>query len=372
MTNGGDWFALRGATSGTTAGITSPQNVMFRTTTLNTSSASRTGTIRVHAGNMPGDAHPGPVGDISVTQAGATLSVKAGGTLSAMASSGSSTFTATPGLSWAVAKDAAWLTLTSAVSGSASGSEQSVTYNSGLNPTASERTATITVKAGNAVTGTDNGLTRTIQVKQSPSVFSVSPTTINFENTASSQTVTVTATTGLAWSVTRSGDGNMTPASVSSSGTNTFTVSAPANTGAARTTYFSVTETAGGGRSAMVTVSQAAGETPAIIGNLQVCKTDGINAFWDVADSYCRRLEVEGCKGWRIPTIAESKTIYANKNLLESVFGFNQLGKFYWCSDSSTSVLGKNYHALIDMQYGGTSEMEDNTGTMAVRCVRTR
>lgn len=363
VTNGGDWFALTGATSGTTAGITSPQNVMFRTTTLNTSSASRTGTIRVHAGNMPGDAHPGPVGDISVTQAGATLSVKAGGTLSAMASSGSSTFTATPGLSWAVAKDAAWLTLTSAVSGSASGSEQSVTYNSGLNPTASERTATITVKAGNAVTGTDNGLTRTIQVKQSPSVFSVSPTTINFENTASSQTVTVTATTGLAWSVTRSGDGNMTPASVSSSGTNTFTVSAPANTGAARTTYFTV---AGGGRSVRVTVTQKAGETPAYAGDLQVCKTSGGQMLWRQATTYCAMLVAEGYDDWRLPTTSELGQICAQQSTLNNTIGFQHIEGMHW---SSENWYWDDVYAVVMIPSGYTDNRSD-TNECLFRCVR--
>lgn len=369
VTNGGDWFALTGATSGTTAGITSPQNVMFRTTTLNTSSASRTGTIRVHAGNMPGDAHPGPVGDISVTQAGATLSVKAGGTLSAMASSGASTFTATPGLSWAVAKDAAWLTLTSAVSGSASGSEQSVTYNSGLNPTASERTATITVKAGNAVTGTDNGLTRTIQVKQSPSVFSVSPTTISPPGTGGSYNVTITATDNLPWNIVRTGDGSISANYSSSSGSKTVTITAPANPAtAARTTYFTVNETAGGGRSTVVTVTQAAGVIDAYIGNLQVCKTDYFETSWSGAYNGCRSLNTENKEDWRLPNEDELKLIYNNREKLQQVDGFIAFSPArYWTADRADEY---NYYT-VDFATG-ESYMSAASLSSKVRCVRTK
>lgn len=350
VTNGGDWFALTGATSGTTAGITSPQNVMFRTTTLNTSSASRTGTIRVHAGNASSDTHPGPVGDISVTQMGATLSVKAGGTLSAMASSGSSTFTATPGLSWAVTKDAAWLTLTSAVSGSASGSEQFVTYNSGLNPTALERTATITVKAGNAVTGTDNGLTRTIQVKQSPSVFSVSPTTISPPGTGGSYNVTITATDNLPWNIVRTGDGSISANYSSSSGSKTVTITAPANPAtAARTTYFTVNETAGGGRSTVVTVTQAAGAQNNIVsGTLEIAKTLGKNPMGDffTAVTTCRDLS-EDNKKWRLANGAELQAIVNNYSNLGSNFQI-VLGPEYWYAHDSSGYQVTYYNSLYN------------------------
>lgn len=331
---GGGWFALTGTVNGTTSGITSPQSVSFRTTAINTSSAQREGTIRIHAGNALDDAHPGPVGDIKVVQNGASLSVGAGGTLPAAASGGSSTFTATPGLSWAVAKDAAWLTLTSTSAGSnnATGSAQPVTYSAALNPTGSERTATITVKAGNAVTGTDNGLTRTIQVKQNPSVFSVSPTTVNSPGTGGSYNVTITATDNLPWNIVRTGDGNISANYSSSSGSKTVIITAPANPATvARTTYFTINETAGGSRSTVVTVTQAAGAQNNIVsGTLEIAKTPGKNARADFfnAITTCRDLS-EDNKKWRLADRAELYAIVDNYSNLGSNYQI-VLGPEYW------------------------------------------
>ena len=313
---------------------------------------------------------------ITITQNGAVLNVSGGVTLPAVASAAPSTFTATPGLSWAVAKDAAWLTLTSTSAGSnnSTGSAQPVTYTSTLNPTGAVRTATITVKAGNAVTGTDNGLTKTIQVQQSPSVFSVSPTTVNFENTASSRVITVTATAGLTWSVSRSGDGNMTPASVSSSGTNTFTVSAPANTGAARTSYFTVTETGGGGRSAVVTATQKTGIVKSnIVGGLEVMAM-GVGLYPGQECIAGQEWGINKCsefgEDWRLPDIQDLWIIFPLNDYLLPDYAF--WAGDYWTrnNDGNTDYDRKKW---VYMTFPTTPDYyftNNRSEQRRIRCVR--
>lgn len=167
---GSDWFSLTDMVGGSnTTG--KEQEITFNTTALNTSSVQRTGTIQVHAGNATDDAHPGPVGTITINQQGAKLEVSNGVSLPAAASANNiSTFKATKGLSWNVSTNVDWLTLAGLVAGTdnTTGANQNIQYSATPHPTprGADRIGTITVKAGNAVGGTDAGLTKTITVTQ--------------------------------------------------------------------------------------------------------------------------------------------------------------------------------------------------------------
>lgn len=172
---GSDWFTLSDMLGGSnTTG--SEQEIAFYTTAVNTSSAIRTGTIQVHAGNALTDEEPGPTGSIIVNQQGAKLEVSNGVTILAAASNdNSSTFKATKGLSWNVSSNTAWLTLTAPVAGTdnTTGADQNIVYSATQHPTpvhlsqsGIDRIGTITVKVGNAIGGSDAGLTKTITVSQ--------------------------------------------------------------------------------------------------------------------------------------------------------------------------------------------------------------
>lgn len=168
---GSNWFTLSDMLGGSnTTG--SEQEITFYTTAVNTSSAIRTGTIQVHAGNALTDEEPGPTGTIIVNQQGAKLEVSNGVTIPAAASSNNtSRFKATKGLSWNVSKNVDWLTLTAPVAGTdnTTGANEQLSYGATVNPKEEIRKGVITVKAGNAVGGTDAGLTKTIEVTQSAS-----------------------------------------------------------------------------------------------------------------------------------------------------------------------------------------------------------
>ena len=168
---GSDWFTLSDMLGGSnTTG--SEQEIAFYTTAVNTSSAIRTGTIQVHAGNALTDEEPGPTGTIIVNQQGAKLEVGNGVTIPAAASSNNtSSFKATKGLSWSVSKNVDWLTLAAPVAGTdnTTGANEQLSYGATVNPKEEIRKGVITVKAGNAVGGTDAGLTKTIEVTQSAS-----------------------------------------------------------------------------------------------------------------------------------------------------------------------------------------------------------
>lgn len=465
---GSNWFTLSDMLGGSnTTG--SEQEIAFYTTAVNTSSAIRTGTIQVHAGNALTDEEPGPTGTIIVNQQGAKLEVSNGVTIPAAASSNNtSRFKATKGLSWNVSKNVDWLTLAAPVAGTdnTTGADQNIVYSVTPHPTprGANRTGTITIKVGNAVGGSDAGLTMTISVSQSAfethfaaygmplpatagasyptgtyflhfvgsvglpysvtvpagswlslsgdvsgttngdnrtyfhagvnpggvrsatitlkignsswdvgisqsaSTFGLATTSIAAPAAGGDYWIGVNATPGLGYSI--SNQSNQGIASVitlnPSSG---FTIRVNQNTGAARSATITATST-GGGHSGTVTVSQAAGETPAVVGNLQVCKTNAGPANWNACYSYCNTLTAEGYTGWRLPTKGEFRTIFANKSSLESVSGFAAFAQMYWCSDAATVL--QNGHAIIDMKWnGGTSEAED-TSPLNVRCVRNR
>lgn len=469
---GSNWFTLSDMLGGSnTTG--SEQEITFYTTAVNTSSANRTGTIQVHAGNALTDEEPGPTGSIIVNQQGAKLEVSNGVTILAAASNdNSSTFKATKGLSWNVSSNTAWLTLTAPVAGTdnTTGADQNIVYSATQHPTpvhlsqsGIDRIGTITVKVGNAIGGSDAGLTKTITVSQpavkinyaahgmplpatagasyptgsyflhfvgsvglpylvtvpagswlslsgdvsgttngdnhtyfhagvnpggvrsatitlkignsswdvgisqSASVLNPSTQSINVGAAGVlNYRVNVTATPGLNWEVVNGS--NLAIASAHSKDAEGFYINVSANTGAVRSATMDV---AGGNHSKRITITQAAGETPAVIGNLQVCKTDAVNADWNTANSACNGSTAEGKGGWRLPSKVELRTVYENKSSLQSVSGFSPFGgQFYWCSDASS--IFQNHHAVVDMRYNGGSTEASDTSLVGVRCVRTR
>ena len=199
----GNWITIKNGGSGaSTTG--SPQTINY-TAAANPSSSVRSGKITVRAG----DPSAGPTGDIVLNQLGATLSVSGATTVAATASTdNTSTFTATPGLSWnvGIVSTDNWLSLKSTASGTNNTpvAAQNITYDAVVNPDESTRTGSITVKVGNAVSGTDAGLTKTITVTQIASSLtaSISPTGPLGATLGNSGTFTMMGTKGLGYSFT--------------------------------------------------------------------------------------------------------------------------------------------------------------------------
>ena len=261
-----DWSDSNSATSGSEAPAEA-QPLLVKTTAGNPSSSPRTGTITVKGGaSTTDDIYTGLKQEITVNQAGSTLSVSGAKTIAATVSSdNTSTFTATAGLSWnvGVATTDTWLSLTGTTSGTdnTTGKAQTITYSAVVNPNATTRQGTITVKAGNAVSGTDAGLTKTIAVTQSGSTFTVSKTELSLAGTRDTGTVEIEGTKGLPWTVSPSVETNgIKPDSTSSTigdAVQTLKFIASKNTGEERTATFTIAVT-GGNHSKTVKVTQAA------------------------------------------------------------------------------------------------------------------
>lgn len=366
----GSWITLTGSSSGSpTTG--NAQNVTFDVA-VNPSSSQRTNDITVRAG----DASSGPTNNITVTQAGAALSVSEANTVAATASTTdyTSTFSATKGLSWNVSDNMDWLTLTSTISGAnnTTGVNQDIKYSVVVNPNASTRNGNITVKAGNAVSGTDAGLTKTITVTQSASTFGRTNPTSKIAAAANSTTTGyITATEGLGWTISPVSDNGITVSPTSGTGNETLTFKGEANTGAERTGTFIISVTnASPARTATITATQiaseTAGETGAYVGKLQVCKTDEGKSNWSTANTNCNNSTKEGKSNWRLPTVAELRTMYSNKSSLEAVSGFTAFPTAYhWSSDYYNSAA----HYIVGLGSGGTTD-GNNVATYYVRCVR--
>ena len=245
-----NWIGLTGQTTGQTT--TNPQNVVFNVP-VNPNSEERTGTITV----CVGDESKGPTGNITVQQAASSLTVDEIPTYLAPTAeaSGSVAFTATKGLSYIITHPD-WLTFTGETTGTTSGNKQ--TFNNkanSVNKNKEARSGNISVAAGNMAEET--------AISQEASVFKVEPTEITLPNTESSGTVSISGTSGLPWSVTRSSgnDGNVitvSPASGSiQSNAQVVTFSAPANSGNMRSAAFTIA-VSGGTHSIAVTVNQNA------------------------------------------------------------------------------------------------------------------
>lgn len=245
-----NWIGLTGQTTGQTT--TNPQNVVFNVP-VNPNSEERTGAIIVRVG----DESKGPTGNIAVQQAASSLTVDEVPTSLAPTAeaSGSVAFTATKGLSYIITHPD-WLTFTGETTGTTSGNKQTFNYKANsVNKNKEARSGNISVAAGN--------MAKETAISQDASEFKVEPTEITLPNTESSGTVSISGTSGLPWSVTRSSgnDGNTITVSPTSgsiqSNAQVVTFSAPANSGNMRSAAFTIA-VSGGTHSIAVTVNQNA------------------------------------------------------------------------------------------------------------------
>jgi hypothetical protein len=245
-----NWIGLTGQTTGQTT--TNPQNVVFNVP-VNPNSEERTGAIIVRVG----DESKGPTGNIAVQQAASSLTVDEVPTSLAPTAeaSGSVAFTATKGLSYIITHPD-WLTFTGETTGTTSGNKQTFNYKANsVNKNKEARSGNISVAAGN--------MAKETAISQDASEFKVEPTEITLPNTESSGTVSISGTSGLPWSVTRSSgnDGNTITVSPTSgsiqSNAQVVTFSAPDNSGNMRSAAFTIA-VSGGTHSIAVTVNQNA------------------------------------------------------------------------------------------------------------------
>ncbi|MDH6358331.1 BACON domain-containing carbohydrate-binding protein [Parabacteroides sp. PF5-9] len=192
----GQTFAPASEVSGT--GI---QQVDLIAAEANPSSSQRHETLAVKTGSIA--APLGTIGDITVNQQGATLTVDNPVTIPAAASnSHTARFTSTKGLSWNAASNTDWITLTGTTSGTANttGEMQTVGYTVPVNPKEAARSGNITIKSGNGITGTDANLTKNISITQNASSLTISgnPTMLSPAKDAAG-TLTLTGTPGLSY-----------------------------------------------------------------------------------------------------------------------------------------------------------------------------
>ncbi|MCS2893870.1 BACON domain-containing protein [Parabacteroides faecis] len=392
----GEWLGWNGDAPQTGAEASgTEESLEVKTLSSNPSAASRTGTILVKAGDAISTTYPELTKSISVTQAGATISVtdptpKPG---PEAAEKLSDSFIATHDLPWVaiVTSGTDWLSLLTPENGTTGTGSQTIDYKTTLNLNASERRGTIKVQVGNETGDSHPGPSEVITVIQAGSVFDVSPTELDLESTASTGTVTVTGTKGLPWTVTPSDtkDG-ITPGTTSgtmNASSQTLKFSSTANTGMAREAIFTIA-VSGGNHSKTVKVKQKSGLTgPSVTidqsvlqsyytqmnANSQSWKThppfdaDGINSAeshgitdvnlsstptmtgsyaiqvekgqkakdcdYSAIQEYCSGLKEDGLSGWRVPTMIELHAIYINKKTIESYTGFSKfLDRWYWSS----------------------------------------
>lgn len=421
VTNG-SWISLTGTTSGS-ATTGNAQNISFNVA-ANPASSLRSGTIAVRAG----DTANGPTGNITVNQPGATLTVSGAATVAATPSTANlATFSATKGLSWNLSESLTWLSLTGTTSGTSNstGSNQNIRYDVTVNPNSTSRSGNITVRAGNAVNGTDASLTKTIQVTQSGSSFSVSTTRVDLASMQISASATVTGTKGLPWTVTRaSGSSLITPdggtSSTATGSAQTMTFNVPANTtNASRAADFTIA-VPGGNHSRRITITQAAATTAydLVIDNavyqeflrwtqryptefppfnfdgvtdwkgvwmadatnmgnsykIQVQRTQKWYPYpelYSTLKAYCADLTEDGYSDWRMPSILEMVVVGMNWARLEQLPFFDPCSSRLYLSCSvpsgDMSRRGGIHYKNVNTMFTREVAIE---GLYTVRCVR--
>ena len=363
-----DWLTLTGTTEGANNTTGTNQNITY-STVVNPNASTRQGTITVKAGNAVGSTDEGLTRTIAVTQSASSLTASVSPTTALVATTGAGgtyTMNGTSGLSYSFTVGfPSWLTVTNGTAsiggGTTSGSAQQLTYKtSSVNPNGTERKATVTVKAGN--------MTKDVEIKQAASSFSRTNPSGQIAAAANSKvTGSVTATDGLAWTITPATNNNITVSPTSGTGNATITFTGTANTGAERTGSFTLSATgASPARTLAFSATQAAGETGAYVGNLQVCKTDEAYSNWSTANSNCNNSTKEGKSDWRLPTKDELLTMYNNKAALQGVSGFTAfVSNWYW----SSTVYSSGEHWVVYFNNGSTFNSND-TNSWYVRCVR--
>ncbi|MBC8618521.1 DUF4906 domain-containing protein [Parabacteroides faecis] len=362
-----DWATTNPGTSGSEA-LAGVQTLEVEATTCNPLAQERIGKITVKAGASVGD--PGYTDlkqEITVRQEGSTVTGSTVNMSAEAAVDQASAFIATSGLSWiANVTNGDWITLSGATSGSlTTGSAQNITFEVSLNPFSTLRSGEITVRAGDPI----DGPTGTIAINQDPSSFSTTNATTVIDAAATRTSAgLITATAGLAWTISPETSNGITVSPISGSGNDSLTFTASVNTGAERTGIFTVAVTEAPTRTVTVTANQEP-EIPAYLGAIQVCKTevDGRVTF-SYANSYCSNLVTEERSDWRIPTLDELKSMWTNRNALERISGFTPFVRYYYWSVSTGGTYGRWVVSLGNGDVGSDYDYNSN----CIRCVRTR
>ena len=102
----------------------------------------------------------------------------------------------------------------------------------------------------------------------------------------------------------------------------------------------------------------------------------GKSLSWNESSDYVKELSTGGYSDWRLPTIAELKTIYEPSKLNKDIFGgklkldpiFAKRGPYsYWSSETDGSCCAR----AITFDYGFVSRHDrDYSGSYGVRAVR--
>ena len=361
-----DWSASNPGSSGAEAPDGS-QPLKVKATASNPFALARSGKITVKAGASVGDAgYTNLTQEIAVLQAGSIVTGSAVNLSAEAVSHQASAFVATAGLDWAAnVTNGDWITLIGTTSGNLTTSNaQDITFDVEVNPNSSLRTGEITVRAGDE-TGGPTGL---IIIKQQASTFSTTDAATEIDAAGiATATGSVTATSGLEWTVSPETDNGITVSPTGGSGDATLTFTASANLDAPRTGTFTVSVTgANPARTATVTVKQTGG---AYLGNMQVLKTEPSSNSWSGANSYCSGLDAEGHTDWRLPTVDEAVSMYQNQSTLLAVSGFTGFIRgCYW----TVTTAPYSSHYYVDFNNGSYNYNRYDAGNAYVRCVRTR
>ena len=360
-----DWSASNPGSSGTEA-PDGAQPLKVKATTSNPFAQVRSGKITVKAGASVGDAgYTSLTQEIEVLQAG---SIVTGSTVNLSAEAVShqaSAFVATAGLDWvANVTNGNWITLIGTTSGNlTTGNAQNITFDVSVNPSSTQRSGEVVVRAGDET----DGPVGTITVNQSGSSFDATGATTMIDAEATSTaTGSVTATTGLGWTISPETSNGITVSPTNGNGNETLTFTASKNIGRESTGSFIVAVTdAEPARTVTITAKQASGG--AFIGNLQIQKSQPGSLFFPQAHSYCNNLTEEGHSDWRLSTANELTTMHQNQGVLLAVSGFNPFSPgCYW----SSTVASNGYNYYVDFANGGWNTNKNNAGSAYIRCVR--
>ncbi|MCD8268504.1 MAG: DUF1566 domain-containing protein, partial [Parabacteroides sp.] len=210
------------------------------------------------------------------------------------------------------------------------------------------------------------GPTGTITITQEGSVFTATgPTEKIPADGTKTVTGSVSATAGLAWTISPEESNSIKVSPIAGSGYSELTFTGEDNEGRERTGSFTVTVTANPARIASISVKQESKEVPAIVGSIEVDKIQYREKIdYNDANRYCQS------KGWRIPTAAELYSMYQSRYSLMAIDGFEPFitttntTDYYWsCSFNTEGVI---------VRYFGqkTSTTTNPNYPALVRCVR--
>ena len=361
-----DWSATNPGSSGAEA-PDGAQPLKVKATTSNPLAQARSGKITVKAGASVGDAgYTNLTQEIEVLQAGSIVTGSAVDLSAEAASNQASAFIATAGLDWvANVMNGDWITLVGTTSGNlTTGSAQNITFDVEVNPSSTQRSGEVVVRAGDET----EGPTGTITVNQSGSSFDATgATTVIDAEATSTATGSVTATTGLGWTISPETSNGITVSPTNGNGNETLTFTASKNIGREGIGSFIVAVTdAEPARTVTITAKQAPGG--AFWGNVQIQKSQRGSLFFPQAHSYCNNLTEEGHSDWRLSTANELTFMHQNQDMLLAVSGFQPFVRgCYW----SSTVAGNGWNYYVDFAAGGWNTNKDNAGGGYIRCVRT-